>query len=57
MKVVIESSAGVEFPAGGSRGPATWHKLAKDDRLLLPDIVLAELTRMLAREGHTHSRR
>lgn len=51
MTVIIDSFGWIEFLTAGRFGPKVHDVLGGDDNLLTPDIVLAEVSRKLFRDG------
>ncbi len=51
MTLIVDSYAWVEFLSGGSRGPYVRTFFESPQTLITPDIVLAEVARVLGRAG------
>jgi predicted nucleic acid-binding protein len=51
LTLIIDSFAWIEFLTGGQRGTLVRHHLESGERLVTPDLVLAEVARKFGREG------
>jgi predicted nucleic acid-binding protein len=51
LTLIVDSYAWVEFLAAGPRGPLARNHIESPGELVTPDIVLAEVARVLARQG------
>jgi predicted nucleic acid-binding protein len=51
LTLIVDSYAWVEFLTAGPRGPRVREKFESSGDLVTPDIVLAELARVFARQG------
>lgn len=51
MTLIVDSFAWVEFLSAGKAGPAVRERIESSEELITPDLVLAEVARVLNRRG------